>query len=774
MKLRSRLSLGFGAVTLLLALVGVVNGVFILRLNASVEEITGARVKIEKQLENSLLIIGAIQSSVSAAILAERAVRDAQIHLLDDKAREFYATLDRINDILPTRRQEIVTLLKSFQAYYFFGKRILNASDAWQFLRDPETLPYFNKLNATLTEVTRETFRTFSMEFDARLSEVRRESYLSILFSFLLVAAAIAASIFISAYVSRGLLSPINKLVELVSGIGKGGPGATAAISSPEEIGRLARAFNRMSESLLHRENALRESEAKYRSIVENASDGVFRTTLEGKALLANPSLAHMLGYASPEAMTLPTLNVGDVYAHPKDRDVFLNELLKTGTVTAKEIEFKRRDGTLFLVSVNARLIRDAEGEPHYIEGIITDIAHIREMRRLTAVKEAAEAANRAKNEFMAAMSHELRTPLNTIVGMSELLAETSLSPQQASLLGSIGEASDSLLATINEILELSRIETGKMTLKAEPFRLRDILGNVALIIAPLAALNDLRFASHIAPDLPERLIGDSDRLRQVLLNLLGNAVKFTEQGEINVSVTLLSREKGAVWPLFEVRDTGVGIPAEKADIIFDDFTQVDASSTRKYGGAGLGLAISKRLVAMMEGRIWMESKLGQGSVFSFTIPLNVLPAGEEEAPEQDNTQAPILAWPLEILVVEDQFENREVIRLMLENQPYRLDFAVNGLEALDLFKNRSYGVVLLDLLMPGMDGYEAAQKMREAERRRGGPRAAIIAVTAHAMLPELSRAVDAGCDFTLSKPFRRNDLLRAIAAHAPGAPSQT
>ncbi len=772
MKLRSRLFLGFGAIVLLLAIVGLINAAFIIRLDHNVRDVSAARTGIQKQMANCLIAIAAIQANVSSAILTGSESRTENMKALDDQAREFYAILDGINAILPARRDDLADLLKSFQAYYFFGKRILDAKEPRAFLDDENALPYFNALNASLTSTARDAFTVFSSELDGRLAEAQREAYLSILFSLILAAAAFIAAIYASARTARGLITPINRLIGLVTGIKKGGPGATADIHAPEEFARLAEAFNAMSASLLLREQELRASEETYRGIIENASDGFFRTTLEGRILLINPSLARLFGYGSPADIDFESLITGrDAWANPADREAFLLELANKGRVSGREAEFKRTDGSVFLGSVNARLVQDESGEPLYLEGLIADIAPIRELRRLRAVKEAAEAANKAKNQFLAVMSHELRTPLNAIVGMSEALTECGLPPRPAACARSIKEAGDSLLTIISGVLDLSKIEAGRLELDPAPCSLRELMDSVVHIIRPLCEMSELSFTCRVEPELPDRVLADRGRLRQILLNLLGNAVKFTERGEIRLRVSLISRENDALWLLFEISDTGVGIAGENLERIFEDFTQVDASSTRKYGGAGLGLAISKRLVEMLGGEIWAVSDQGKGSVFSFTLPMTqeAAPPAPREIPGE--AAPPAADRPLRILAADDNAQNLRLIGLMLEDQPHRLVFATDGEEAVALAGARSFDMALLDLRMPGLDGFEAAKAIRERERAENRARTVIIAVTAHALPDELARALDCGCDAALTKPFVKKDLLALIAAHAPAGP---
>jgi signal transduction histidine kinase/CheY-like chemotaxis protein/HPt (histidine-containing phosphotransfer) domain-containing protein len=374
--------------------------------------------------------------------------------------------------------------------------------------------------------------------------------------------------------------------------------------------------------------------------------------------------------------------------------------------------------------------------------------------------------ATQAKSDFLATMSHEIRTPMNAILGMADVLAETSLTTEQRRCVDIFQRAASNLLDLLNDILDTSKIEAGQLVLETVPFDLRDVVLQAVELAGIRAAAKGLTIEREVTADVPSWLSGDPTRLRQVLINLLGNSTKFTEKGRLALRVAINPEGRGPGSLISALSDTGIGIPQEKLPKIFESFSQADSSTTRRYGGTGLGLTICKKLVEAMGGRIWVESTVGVGSTFYFTAEFGVATAPAA----QSSSSAAVSATPVEnlrILVADDSEDNRTVIREYLKKLPYVLDFVEDGASALERLQTGRYDLALMDVHMPLMDGYEAVRTFREYERAQNLDSLPILALTADAFKDAVEKSIAAGFTTHLAKPIRKSTLLEAIARHA-------
>jgi len=414
--------------------------------------------------------------------------------------------------------------------------------------------------------------------------------------------------------------------------------------------------------------------------------------------------------------------------------------------------------------------------------GVVQNISQMKQIQQqLEQSRLAAEAANLAKSNFLATMSHEIRTPLNAVIGLAELLASTPLNGEQQEYIDIIRNSSAMLLSLINDILDISKIEAQKLDLEQQPFDLHHCVNDTLKLLAPLAAEKNLVMRSHISSDVPQYVVGDTMRLRQILVNLINNAIKFTHQGCIDVQVScqeIPSPLNNEVELYFTVQDTGVGIPIERQAQLFEAFQQLDASVTRRYGGTGLGLAICKSLVEAMGGQITVESEPGQGSTFAFTIQVPAIaptPAPSTpltDQPLSSERSIPSAAALPKILVVDDLTVNQKVAVKMLENLGYAADRARDGREAIAALRQTPYDVVLMDIQMPEMDGYEATRTIRAMPSTL--PQPWIIAMTAHSQVEDRQHCLQVGMNDYLSKPILPKDLTAALHRYNQSLPVPT
>ena len=514
-------------------------------------------------------------------------------------------------------------------------------------------------------------------------------------------------------------------------------------------------------------ETALQASEERFRGMVESLPDPYSEINLEGFITFVNEAFVHETGYSQDELIGKKfSMLLDEKNARLAKRGYA--EIYKTGRpVKNLELEWISKNGHAVLAEVSVSPISQADGTVIGFQSIYRDITERRQMEiALSRAKEAAEVASNAKSEFLASMSHEIRTPMNAILGMADLLTETPLNKEQQKFVQIFREAGENLLNIINDILDISKVEAGHIHLEHIPFDLGKLVEQTGDIMSVRAHKKELELACRVAPGVPTKLMGDPTRLRQVLINFIGNAIKFTESGEILLEVkpahsSAVNAQHHTVDLMFSVKDTGIGIPADKIQNIFERFTQADSSTTRKYGGTGLGLTISKSIVDLMGGTITVESKEGKGSVFSFTAPF----AMQTEMTPVEDACALVDLTGRRALVIDDNANNRLILREML-TQWGTVVSSVNsgpsGLEALReaQVSGKPYDFVILDYQMPGMDGLTTAVEIRKEPKWSS---LAVIMLSSGYPQEDIAAAKKIGIDRFLYKPVKRNDLQEAI-----------
>jgi PAS domain S-box-containing protein len=655
-------------------------------------------------------------------------------------------------------------------------RRNLDRTEAFIGTLDPGTdqVVYAHRI-----EVIGNKIGYFKVYYD--LTNLKRETRLSlVIFASVIIFTVLMVTALLSRMLSRWVISPVFKLRNAMKQVQEGGLGETVTLSGRDEIGEVGQAFNAMSLRLRESQEALVRTEEKYRGIVQNAIEGIFQSTPgRGRYITVNPSMAHILGYASEAELIVTVKDIaGELFVDPEAHRLFSRALEERGQITGFQTQFYRKDGGIVWVSISARAVRDADGAVLFHEGFFVDVTERREMEKAELEREAAEAANQAKSDFLAKVSHEIRTPMNAILGFADLLAARIETPGDQEYLNIIRASGKSLLCLINDILDLSKIEAGKMEIHRQAVNLRGLFSEVRETFSLPLAQKDLVFFIEIDSDLPDCMLLDDNRLRQVLLNLVGNAVKFTDQGMIRLSAwSEESGDQGRFDLLIRVADTGIGIPAQEHQRVFESFHQSAGQEARHSGGTGLGLTISKSLVEMMDGSIGVRSDGKKGCTFDIRLrqvsPADLAacidpvlsqaaaldPPAATGAPWDDEPPNPPLAGAT-ILLADDLPLNRELVKAFLEPSGVRILEAADGATALQVARNEHPTAILLDIFMPIMDGHQTLRQLRADEDTAAIP---VIAFTAAGMKNDIEQITASGFNDYLLQPFTRQELIATL-----------
>jgi len=532
----------------------------------------------------------------------------------------------------------------------------------------------------------------------------------------------------------------------------------------------------------------LAESERNFRLIAEMASDVIVRRTMDGRRLYVSPSCRAVFGYEPEELLGKSVLEL----VHPDDAELLRQPMTAppaTGPQhTTLTWRLRHKQGHYIWIEGVRRVLADPlTGEPKEVVSAARDVSARKAVEaELEAAKNAAEAANRMKSDFLANMSHEIRTPMNGVLGMNGLLLATKLTEEQRSYAGMVQESAEALLTILDDILDISKLEAGKIELESIDFDLVDTVESAAGLLAAKAHQKGIDLTVAIAPALRGVFRGDPTRLRQVLLNLLSNAIKFTDHGAVTAEVTMKSAASGSDAPIirFAVNDSGIGIEPEIQRRLFQKFGQADSSMTRRFGGTGLGLAICKRLVELMGGEIGVASRPGHGATFWFEIPLPVAAIGLAEDREMmtmrdemalfaataSEPAAPTIAATVRVLLAEDNVINQQLMLALLRNAGHEVVIAENGRQAVDAVRREDFTLVLMDINMPELDGIEATRQIRSLPP----PKCAvpIVALTAHAMTGVKEQYLEAGMDDYIAKPIKVAVVLATVASYAKRLPA--
>jgi len=554
----------------------------------------------------------------------------------------------------------------------------------------------------------------------------------------------------------------VARLVAVSNNLANGELSDRASLSGSDEIAQISTAFDRMASKIQENTKALALSEERYNLAISGTNDGIWDWDLRTNDVYYSPVWMKILGY---ESAPLPlALSTWSENVHPDDLASAEQEVQAhlRGEIEIYEHihRMKHRKGHYIWTSAKGKCLRDEEGKPYRLVGTITDITAKKEAEEeLKMAKEAAEIANRTKSEFLANMSHEIRTPMNAILGFSDLLQGMTTDDRYQSYLQAIRSSGKTLMSLINDILDLSKIEAGKLQLSYEGINLRALINDIQQIFSVKATEKGIQLLATVDESVPQAIAFDEVRLRQILFNMVGNAIKFTEQGHVSIQVSSILSDEQKIQLVLQIQDTGIGIAPENQTRIFDIFTQSEGQSTRKYGGTGLGLTITRRLTEMLGGSIQLTSELGKGSIFTLIFPSVIIETYSHQTFNHNQDIDFNQFVPATILIIDDIESNRHLLRSFFQSTDHKIIEASDGYEAIQMAKNHHPDVIIMDILMPNLDGQEATLWLRNNPDTSTIP---ILILTASLMI-DLRTQLEHHCQGFLTKPLVRADLVEAL-----------
>jgi PAS domain S-box-containing protein len=554
----------------------------------------------------------------------------------------------------------------------------------------------------------------------------------------------------------------VARLVAVSNNLANGKLSDRASLSGSDEVAQISTAFDRMATKIQENTKALELSEERYNIAISGTNDGLWDWDLRSNEVYYSPVWMKILGYESdPLPLVLSTWSEN---VHPEDfilaEQAIQSHLRGETPIYEHNHRMKHQNGHYIWTFAKGKCLLNQEGKPYRLVGTITDITAKKEAEEeLKMAKEAAEIANRTKSEFLANMSHEIRTPMNAILGFSDLLQGMTTDDRYQSYLQAIRSSGKTLMSLINDILDLSKIEAGKLQLSYEGINLRALINDIQQIFSVKAAEKGIQLLATVDESVPEAIAFDEVRLRQILLNMVGNAIKFTEQGHVSIQVSSSWSADQKIQLVLQIQDTGIGIAPENQTRIFDIFTQSEGQSTRKYGGTGLGLTITRRLTEMLGGSIKLTSELGKGSILTLIFPSVIIETHTHQISKHHQDIDFNQFVPANILIVDDIESNRHLLRSFFQSTEHKILEASDGYEAIQMAKNHHPDLIIMDILMPNLDGQEATLWLRNNPDTSTIP---ILILTASLMIG-LRTQLEPHCQGFLTKPLVRADLVEAL-----------